>query len=429
MKSDFFVTVYERPAPQVKDIYFTNESFETEYNLKTDFSFLPTKNLQVDFGASYKRIGFDYNVHAEPDTLFLYDLLTSVRKDSIIGIFRTYPAYRVDRTVSSSKNAAYAQLSYDVARPLRVTAGLRYDYFAFNNFQSVSPRIGMSYFVHPRATLNLAYGKHYQSPAFTELAANPVNRNLRNKYNDQVVLGLEYLLRDDIKLVLELYQKEYHDVPITQTLTTLDPYDFDDGTYVNLGAGQSRGFELFLQKKLTRHFSSILSYSHSVATNRDPRFNVDFDGDYDYRDVFTLITGYKYDMRAKSWYRALREKRWTAAFSWLPIWPADEVELSFKFRYLGGRPYTPPAYFPQLREWVVTEQQQLNGERYPAYHRFDFRIDRRFIFNSWNLVVFFDLVNIYNRDNIWSYQYNDDGTIEKVLQYKTLPVGGVSLEF
>jgi len=44
-------------------------------------------------------------------------------------------------------------------------------------------------------------------------------------------------------------------------------------------------------------------------------------------------------------------------------------------------------------------------------------------------VIFFDIVNIYNRENVWDYNYNDDGSRERVLQYQTLPVGGVSVEF
>jgi hypothetical protein len=120
---------------------------------------------------------------------------------------------------------------------------------------------------------------------------------------------------------------------------------------------------------------------------------------------------------------------WFKIFAWLPFLPADEMEISLKFRYMGGRPYTPPVYRPELKEWIVGEQQQLNTLRYPVYHRLDVRVDRRFIFDRWNMVLFFDLVNIYNRDNIWSYQYNDDGTIDEVLHYNTLPVGGISLEF
>jgi hypothetical protein len=166
-----------------------------------------------------------------------------------------------------------------------------------------------------------------------------------------------------------------------------------------------------------------------VSQATDPRFNTNYDWDYDYRNVLTLITGYKMDFRNKQWFVNIKHKWWFHVFSWLPFFPADEVELSGKFRYLGGRPFTAPVYHPELREWVVEEQQQLNADRFPAYHRLDFRIDRRFIFDTWNLVIFFDIVNIYNRGNVWDYNYNDDGTRERVLQYQTLPVGGVSVEF
>jgi hypothetical protein len=38
-------------------------------------------------------------------------------------------------------------------------------------------------------------------------------------------------------------------------------------------------------------------------------------------------------------------------------------------------------------------------------------------------------MNIYDRKNIWDYAYSSDGTKEEVWQYKTMPVGGVTLEF
>lgn len=109
--------------------------------------------------------------------------------------------------------------------------------------------------------------------------------------------------------------------------------------------------------------------------------------------------------------------------------PADEFEISFKFRYLGGRPFTPPVYRPDLKKWIVEEQSELNTQRYPAYNRLDLRIDKRYNYDNWSFVIFFDIVNIYNRDNVWSFQYNDDGTIDKVLQFNTLPVAGVTIEF
>ena len=45
------------------------------------------------------------------------------------------------------------------------------------------------------------------------------------------------------------------------------------------------------------------------------------------------------------------------------------------------------------------------------------------------MVVYFDMMNVYNRHNLWEYQYNDDGSRENVLQFEVFPVGGVEIEF
>ncbi len=71
----------------------------------------------------------------------------------------------------------------------------------------------------------------------------------------------------------------------------------------------------------------------------------------------------------------------------------------------------------------------INSRRYKPYHRLDLRLDRRFMFKGWNMVVFFDIMNVYGRDNIWQYFYNDDGSTEEVLQFQVMPVGGIVVEF
>lgn len=231
-----------------------------------------------------------------------------------------------------------------------------------------------------------------------------------------------------MKLTLEAYYKSYHNVPILRSLTTPDPFDSFQGERVNRGSGYAKGIEIFFQKKLIRNFSTIISYSHSVSRAKDPRYGNYYDWDYDYRNVFTFIGGYKTALRQRDWYRKMKEKLWYKISGFLLPF-ADEVEFSVRFRYLGGRPYTPPVYHPEFRRWLVQEQQQLNPVRYPAYHRLDFRLDRRYFFDRWNMVVFFDMMNVYNHHNIWEYQYNDDGTTEKILQFEVFPVGGVVIEF
>lgn len=420
-RNNWEVDVYRKPG---KETYFINNSREYEHTLKTDFVYQLNKSLEFNWGASYKIVDFDHQLWYEPDTIFWYTS-GGAEPDSI---FRTYPAWEDFQSEQSFKTALYSQISQDLFRKVRITAGLRYDYFDYNGFDSWSPRLGLSYFLNHKTTLNLAYGIHYQSPAYVELTSNPKNRNLRSKYTRQYVIGLERLFREDIKLTLEAYYKSYHDVPVSRSLTTADPFDNYQGEYLNAGTGDAKGIELFLQKKLTQNFSTIISYSHSISQAKDPRFGTYYDWDYDYRDVFTFISGYKSKLNQKDWYRNLKKKLWYKITAWLlPL--ADEVEFSVRFRYLGGRPYTPPVYHPEFQRWLVEEQQQLNPVRFPEYHRLDFRLDRRFFFGSWNMVIYFDMMNVYNRPNIWEYQYNDDGTKEEVLQFEVFPVGGVVIEF
>lgn len=425
VETNYFADVYELDDQGNHKTNFYNDSRETEYNVKTDFTWQINKNIDLGFGGSYKNIDLDYNVTAEPDTIFIYNI-TSGEKE---GVFKNYPAYEALQGLTSFKTAAYAQLSWDFLKRFRVTGGLRYDYFDYNQFTSISPRLGFSWFASPKLTFNLAYGKHYQSPSNVELTSNPLNKNLDNKYTDQYVAGLEYLFKDDMRLTVEGFYKEYNDVPINRSATTADPFDYFAGEMINAGSGEAYGVELFFQKKLTRSFSAILSYSHSKSQAVDARTGENYDWDYDYRNVFTLVTGYKFFWNEKPWFNDFKNQWYYGFISWLPFIPADEDEFSIKWRYLGGRPYTPPVYYPQYREWIVQEQDQINPVRFPAYHRLDLRIDKRYLFNSWNLVVFFDLMNVYGRDNIWDYNYNDDGTREKVLQFQVFPVGGVSLEF
>jgi len=109
--------------------------------------------------------------------------------------------------------------------------------------------------------------------------------------------------------------------------------------------------------------------------------------------------------------------------------PSDEFEISFKFRYMGGRPFTPKTYDHTVRDWYVESSQSWNTARYEPYFRLDLMLQQRFYFKRVNMVVFWDFLNILNINNPWEYIYLADGTKEMYWQYKTMPVGGVIIEF
>ncbi len=423
-QSDWDVDVYRTLTGNT---YFSNRSVEKETTLKTDFTYRMKNGLEFNWGGQLKQVNFDLDIFSAADTLFTYDPAAS-RPDSVTGIARIYKGDRYTDELNSYKTALYGQLSFDFLKRFTFTAGARYEYFKYTGFHALSPRLGMSWEFSPKMSLNLAYGRHYQSPVYFQLLQNRKNRSLESYYSEQFIAGFDYLLRSDIKFTLEAYRKTYEGIPRYRRLTTADPLDYYDNEMLNAGRGRSYGLETFLQKKITANFSGTFSYSFSRSQNLDLRDNSWYDGNYDYRHVLTLIAGYKIRFYKQEWFKQARESWWYRVFATvLPF--SDETELSVKFRYLGGRPYTSPVYHPELRRWLVDENLKRNTVRLPEYSRLDFRLDRRYFFDSWNMVVYFDASNVLNTKNIWEYQYNDDGGTREILQFQPLLVGGVNIEF
>ncbi len=423
-QSEWDVDVYRTLTGKT---YFSNRSREKETTLKSDFTYSLKSGVEFNWGAQIKQVNFNLDVFSAADTLFTYDPAAQ-RPDSATGIARVYAGDSFDDDLNSYKTALYGQVSFDFLKRFTLTAGARYEYFKYTGFHSLSPRLGMRWKLSPQSTLNLAYGRHYQSPVYFQLLQNRQNRSLDSYYSEQFIAGFEYLLRSDIKFTLEAYRKTYEGLPQYRRLTTADPLDYYDNEMLNSGRGRSRGVETFLQKKITDNFSGIVSYSFSRSENLDLRDNSWYAGNYDYRHVLTLIAGYKIRFYKQEWFKQARESWWYRVFATiLPF--SDETEVSVKYRYLGGRPYTSPVYHPELRRWLVDENLKRNATRLPEYSRLDVRLDRRYFFDSWNMVVYFDASNVLNTKNIWEYQYNDDGGTREILQFQPLLVGGVNIEF
>ena len=406
--------------------YFVNDSREIIRELKAKALYRVSDNLELEGGFRVQNPLFRHNIWSDADTIFTWDVTQS--PDRKTGIFETYPVWEVAKRTSAAKRGAFLQAKTHFLRRFTLTSGLRYDYLDYTGRSYLSPRLAFTTALNGRIALHMAYGNMNQSPSFIELTSNEKNKGLKHKRTEQYVAGMEFLLAEDQKATVEIYQKDYYDVPVGREQTTPDPFDSYEGELISVGEGAARGIEFFLQKKLSGSLQYTVSYAYSVSRALDMRRNKYYDWDYDYRNIFTFIGGYKKKMARSDWYERMKKKKWYKFTSWiLPF--GDEVIFSIRWRYLGGRPHTFPAYYPHLHTWVVEPDAPINNRRYPAYHRLDLRIDRRFYFKRWNLVTYFDFMNVYNRDNVWDYFYNDNGSIERVLQYKTLPVGGLAAEF
>ncbi len=452
-RTNFDLELYHESGSGEHVTNYNKDNIESETTLKGDWFYHPTRKLELSTGINFKSIKLDYQDQSSGNPVILYayglDSLSATGPVSRSVFYSEYfnnPATVVlpfdtlqaaepwsrQNPLRFLKTGLYGQVQWRPGLRLSLTLGGRLEYVGAIEAANISPRAALRYEFTDRLAFNASAGRYYQSPYYDQMIGeDDVVPDLGNFYADQGVLGLEYLARADIRGTLEVYYKSYDDMIITQAQTTLDTADSFDG-WVNAGAGRSYGAEIFLQKKFTNQWYGTFSYSKSVAEGVDPRYHDEtryYPWIYDYGDILTLIGGYKIRYMDYDWYQRYKNTIWAKALSWIPIMPSDEYEISFRARYMGGRPYTPKVYDHNVRQWYTNQAQDKNTERFDYYLRFDVMVLQRFYFKKMNLVAFWDIMNVFDRNNPWDYFYRDDGTKEQVWQYKTFPVGGLTLEF
>ncbi len=411
-----------------------------------------TENLELNWGFDLKWRSLDRNSIVGADTVWTYsysladvisrqhvteaqyyDLLLHA-PDAIVhndGVWLwTTPSVTVDSLYTTRESAFHGQLKWRPFQQLEIIGGLRAFRIEKLEQRKWAPRLGLMWMLSERLNVSLAFGQHYQAPSyfqlFTKVAAATDYMSSR-----QTVLGLEYLHADDIRGTVEVYQKSYHNLVVaSEDLVTGDTVVVDG--FYTAGSGHAAGVEFFLQKKFTNQWYGSASYSLFQSTGDDPRDG--FEGQTyprgsDYGQMFTLIGGYKLKYAQDPAYGQLISKWWWPWVAWLPFLPADEVQISFRLRGVGGRPFTQKAYNPTVRRWYQPTHMPINGERLRPYLRFDLMVLRRFNFDRLSLVTYIDIQNVFGRNNEWDKVYYLDGASEIALQYKQFPVGGFTMEF
>jgi hypothetical protein len=377
---------------------FTNRSRESETTLRADLVFRPLRLTEVSLGGQVSRVRF----------------LTDLSLPGFVTTFGDTLDARVNGYASTGYSAsAYGQVSRRLLDRLEATIGVRVDYFGLlEEHTTVSPRASLSFNLTGATTLALTAGVYRQAPSTLWLVANPENRDLRAIRSDQYVLSLEHLLDADVRVRVEGFLKRYRDYPASVErpylvlANTGAGYGGSEDNFssfglerlVSAGTGRSNGIELLVQKKAGRvplygFLSLTLMSARFIALDGRERA-----GAYDQRVIMATGGGYRFD---------------------------DRWEASMKFRFASGRPVTP------FRADGSQDVGAINSIRLDAAHSLDLRVDRRWNFAAWNLIVYADIQNVYNNTSGGTPRWNVRE--EKVEDEKNgigiLPSIGISAEF
>jgi hypothetical protein len=351
---------------------FINKSTEIENTFNAELTYKLSSKADITLGGDAKLIDFEANILLPNYQTTFGDSLPTTALDTI----ETY-----------YKGALYSNFNFVLFEKLVANLGVRGDYFnALDDKFYFSPRLSLSYLLTDITRINFSTGIYYQSPAYLWIIGDEINTRLKNMRVNQFIVGFDHYLDSDALIKVEGFYKDYSDYAVSLIRTYLTMANtgagFGDENYESFGLepltangiGNAKGIEVSIQKKLSdTPYFGIASITYSIA-NYTALDNVERIGSYDQTWIVSLSGGYKI---------------------------STEWEASLKFRYSTGRPYT--LYNSDGTQNVV----DYNSLRFPANHSLDIRVDKLWFFNSWSLITYIDIQNIYNRKNITGVRWDE----------------------
>jgi len=384
------------------DANFLNiNSGETVFNIVENSNVINIRQVNhFKLGAASKmEFGFDAEVN---DTDYNYYRKLPESSPFISEI-------QFDRLISTKNYSAFITLKKNLFSRLIFSAGMRLDQNDYEKINLLSPRINLDYeLIRGKTNLIINAGLYHQNPPAIYIANN-ASKKLKSVKAYQHSISLEHMLTPSTKLSLSAYQKEYSDSPILPgaTLHSDPTFLFDElrmyNGIVSSGTALSDGLEILIQKKKAENFYGLVGGSifNSTFTDYD---GIKRNRNHNYRYIFNVVGGYR---------------------------PNTDWEISIRWSYFGGRPQTPINLDASIQaDEQILYLNEFNEDRTPDYHSLFIHYEKRYNLKRSNLVLFFEVWNTYNRENVETYFYSRvNKNIGKIVYFSTIPVVGLGIEF
>lgn len=326
---------------------------------------------------------------------------------------------------------------------LSLSFGMRTDANSFsksmqNLADQLSPRFSASYAISPKLSINASVGRYFKLPPYPALGFKNLNGELVNRTNeikyigsDHIIGGVEYSPNENTIFTVEVFNKQYFNYPVSVADSiSLATKGNDFGVVgneeiVSTGEGHAYGFEILNRTRVGKMLNLIVAYTYVRSEFKDKNGQY-IPTSWDNQHILTLTSTMNF------------KNNWSGGLKW---------------RFAGGLPYTPYNFeLSSLKEAWDTKGQafldmnRINSERLGNFHQLDVRVDKKFFFNKWSLMLYLDIQNLYNfkskqpdyvvreKDANGDYLLTDGGTryVLKTIPSESgtvLPTIGVMIEF
>ncbi|MFH1570643.1 MAG: TonB-dependent receptor [Gemmatimonadota bacterium] len=330
----------------------------------------------------------------------------------------------VARTPRGHSLGVYGADRFRLGEGVTAEAGLRYDRASHTGDDVLSPRLNLAWSPDETTAWRAGWGRYYQSQGIQEMAIQDGDSTFSGAERaEHRVLSLERHLDADTQVRVELYWKKLVDQrPAYRNIRhdiEMFPELIDDRVRVDLESTTARGLALYARRDRGARLTWWASYAWARVRERVASVENQYGtlalgrslpGLYDQRHTLYVDVNYR---------------------------PSPRWHLNVAWQYHSGWPYTDvvlkhdtgPQGVYYWSEWGPAQ-----AARFPAFHRLDLRLSRRFRTARGEVTAYAELVNVYNQGNIQTYNYwwMDDGGggyyLRKVPDYwfRLLPSLGVS---
>ncbi len=304
------------------------------------------------------------------------------------------PRLQLQDTLTANLWELYASDRFRVAAQWTLVGGVRWSHEDYLDESFTEPRVGLEWEAREGTVLTAGFGEHHQFPRGKEVIEKFGNPNLHNIRAQHRVLGVEQRFASVWSAKLEGYYKTF------DQLVLADP----TVNYRNSGRGRAYGVEALIKKDPQGRWSGWLALALSNSRRHNATTGETFQYHVDQPVNASVVLNYKHSAP------------WSFGARWT---------------YHSGNPYTPIlGGKPPVNGRVLPEYGNINSGRLPAYHRLDLRADRHYVFDTWKLNAYLELINAYNRNNVAGYDYSADYTQRRpTYQLPLIPSLGVQAEF
>lgn len=266
----------------------------------------------------------------------------------------------------------------------------------------LSPRLGVSHPISSETYLHFQYGHFFQMPSFNFLYGNEKfhtrgrwlvvgNADLEAEKTVAYEVGVNHLLSTNSAVDLTFFYKDITDM--TETVVVGPTKDSNPqgrenySTFMNVGYGNVRGFEINLKRRHFNNWHYHAAYTFMVAKgfSSDPlegaqrRFDEEdeiptqqFYLDWDRRHSFLLTGGYGVQ----------------------DTWSADVAVT-----YATGAPYTDPR--------TLSKKPSRNNSRFPSISNVDLEVHRSFTLLGIDAIAYTRMTNVFDQRNLVAWDDTD----------------------